>query len=61
MWDSIKSFDSFFIVVAPRYENYDVDTLVVVETSLYPFDEMLNIFCKMEVVFKHVVPNNFDN
>jgi hypothetical protein len=56
-----KSFEVVSIEAVPREENYVVDALAVSASTLQPCDGPLQNLCKMEILFRPSIPDNFEH
>ena len=63
--DFARSVKKYFEVVSieevPREENYVVDALAVLASTLQPCEGPLKNLCKMEVLFRPSIPDNLEN
>ena len=57
----MKVFEVVSIEEIPREENYVVYALVVSTSTLQPFEGPLQNLCKMEVLFRPLIPDNLEH
>jgi len=59
--DTMKYFEEVLIEAIPREENHVIDALAVSRSTLQPCEGPLQDLCKLEVVFKPLIPKNVEH
>jgi ribonuclease HI len=60
IWDTMESFDVLNLIVAPRDQNFKVDELDLVSSSLQLSQDLIKENITVEFIFRPLVPDNMD-